>query len=75
MHLRIVVRSFMHSTQFLVPNDFWTDTGFPCHRMENLIRVCRIFGVGLGSLVIVDAKCLANVSELWFFFTSRSTSA
>ena len=32
--------------------------------MENFIRVRRIFGVGLGSLVIVDAKCLANVSEL-----------
>ena len=28
------------------------DTGFPCHRIENFIRVRRIFGVGLGSLVI-----------------------
>ena len=64
MHFSIVVRSFMHSTQFLVPNVFWTDTGFLCHRMEKFIRVRRIFGVGLGSLVIVDAKCFANVSEL-----------
>ena len=75
MHFMIVVRSFMHSVQFFVPNEFCTDIGFPCHSIEKLIRVRRIFGVGLDSLVIVEAKCFANVSEFWFFLTSRSTSA
>ena len=75
MHLSMLVLSFMHSTQSFVPKDFWTDTGFPGHRIENFIRVRRIFGVGLGSLVIVDAKCFANVSEFCFSLTSRSTSA
>ena len=75
IYFKIVVRSFIHSTQFFVPNVFCTETGFPCHRIEKFIRVRRTFGLGLGSSAIVEAKCFANVSELCFLFTSSSTSA
>ena len=75
MYFRILLHSFIHSTQFFVNMFFCTETGFPCHTIEKVIRGNRIFGVGLGSSAIVEAKCFANVSELWFLFTSCSTSA
>ena len=74
MYLRIVILSFIHSTKFFVPKDFWMDTGLPCQIIEKFILFCRVFDDGLGLLSNVDAKCFAKESEFLLSRMSRSTS-
>ena len=50
----------MHSLHVLVPKDFWTDKGLPCHSIEKAIFSRRRLGVGLDSVLKKVAKCEAK---------------
>ena len=53
----------MHSLHVLVPKDFWTDKGLPCHSMEKAIFSRRRLGVGLDVVLKNELKCEAKVSD------------
>ena len=53
----------MHSLHVLVPKDFWTDKGLPCHSMEKVIFSRRRLGVGLDSVLKNEPKCEAKESD------------